>query len=752
MATEQTAVLNVDTGQPVKSIRELRQAVNQYRDNLVNLDNTTEEYTRTVQKLSDAQSELNRINIVTRQGGGDLVDIFTNTTRVAGNLSAGFTAAQGALALFGSESELLQQTFVRLQAAIALTQGLKGLTGLKNSLIAFNSTIKAARISTTQFNLTLLANPIVAITAGIIALIGYFADWRKELSFITDAIGELWASIKELIPGLNDTSGILDTITQAITGVATAVVRLATGPLKSFISLLKGDFKGALNEITSSFNILGNFDDGYTQKALSNSEKRQKAVEEENRKIQADSAQTTKKVIEENEARYGSDWKYTEDAKKLYDEYFTSLLASYGEDTEEYRKALNQKLSYDREYNNKVNALQEERTRKAQQEAEKRLKILQDEQAEVDKILKAISDYNLPDIEVKINDLTAEYNNQLALLEKFGEDTTELTRKYNEQVAELRKQAQDEINNDLYKARQNDIKDLQYNNQQSLNELDLYIGKLQNRLSVLQFDLSSVFSSGDEEGIIDISSQIESVIKQINIFEDEQQERNREYQENYQSILEELLDSDILTAEQRITVQRQLNDVLHSMSLDVIGNQRTNINRSIAEEQRRAKTEGSILDLRKKQQESYANSLSKISSSISSVLGEDTAAGKAFAVVSATIDTYKAAVSALANDGIGPARYVAFAAALGTGIATVKKILSTDVPGQANQSSSSILSGANSIPIPDVQDYYNPEITPLTQQLTSTENQTINQRVYIVESDIEDSIDTSRARVLESSF
>jgi hypothetical protein len=70
---------------------------------------------------------------------------------------------------------------------------------------------------------------------------------------------------------------------------------------------------------------------------------------------------------------------------------------------------------------------------------------------------------------------------------------------------------------------------------------------------------------------------------------------------------------------------------------------------------------------------------------LSSIIGQDTAAGKAFAVAKATIDTYQSAVSAYAALSgipvIGPALgAIAAGAAVASGIATVKKIVSVQVP------------------------------------------------------------------------
>jgi hypothetical protein len=70
---------------------------------------------------------------------------------------------------------------------------------------------------------------------------------------------------------------------------------------------------------------------------------------------------------------------------------------------------------------------------------------------------------------------------------------------------------------------------------------------------------------------------------------------------------------------------------------------------------------------------------------LSSIVGQDTIAGKAFAIAKATIDTYQSAVAAYKSLAgipiIGPALgAIAAAAAVASGIATVKKIVAVQVP------------------------------------------------------------------------
>ena len=85
-------------------------------------------------------------------------------------------------------------------------------------------------------------------------------------------------------------------------------------------------------------------------------------------------------------------------------------------------------------------------------------------------------------------------------------------------------------------------------------------------------------------------------------------------------------------------------------------------------------------------QEEKLKIISKGFSDLSSILGEESAAGKAAAIAGATIDTFQSATSSFNSLSgipiIGPALGAAAAgAAIASGLATVKKIASTKVPG-----------------------------------------------------------------------
>jgi len=97
--------------------------------------------------------------------------------------ASGFTAATGLITLMGSESEELNQTLLKVNAAMALQQGIEGIR-------EYTKSVGLASKITKVFNLILKGNPLTLIVTTLIAVIGYFAVF-------TDAIGVAIQALKD---------------------------------------------------------------------------------------------------------------------------------------------------------------------------------------------------------------------------------------------------------------------------------------------------------------------------------------------------------------------------------------------------------------------------------------------------------------------------------------------------------------------------------------------------------------------------
>ena len=172
---------------------DLRKEIKDYRSQLLTLQEGTEEYAATMQKLADAQFKLKDMNEIASHSADDLGEKLATLTRISGGLAAGFNVVQSGLALTGKESEEFEKVMIRLQASIALVQGFQGLEGLGKDLQIARQQFGGALTSAKAFIGGLSGVKKALYATGIGVLIG--------------ALGTLvanWDKITEAIMGSND--------------------------------------------------------------------------------------------------------------------------------------------------------------------------------------------------------------------------------------------------------------------------------------------------------------------------------------------------------------------------------------------------------------------------------------------------------------------------------------------------------------------------------------------------------------------
>lgn len=90
-------------------------------------------------------------------------------------LAGGFAAAEGAAALFGAESEALEETLTKVAGALALSQGIRDLANGAIAMRKLGGAAKIARKAQLALNAAVKANPYVALAAAIVAVVGVTA-------------------------------------------------------------------------------------------------------------------------------------------------------------------------------------------------------------------------------------------------------------------------------------------------------------------------------------------------------------------------------------------------------------------------------------------------------------------------------------------------------------------------------------------------------------------------------------------------
>jgi hypothetical protein len=165
----------------VKSLSDLKKEFKTLQDQLTGLTPGTKEYTEALKRLGAVKDQIGDLRSEIQNFAGTDAKIGA-VVKVIGGIASGFQAAQGAMALFGTENEELQKALLRVQAAMALTQGLQGLAGMEDSLTGLNNLLKSSTVGTyllaaaqKVYNAVMAANPIGLLIAGLTALVGIIA-------------------------------------------------------------------------------------------------------------------------------------------------------------------------------------------------------------------------------------------------------------------------------------------------------------------------------------------------------------------------------------------------------------------------------------------------------------------------------------------------------------------------------------------------------------------------------------------------
>ena len=186
----QRNVGNYTSGQVevVDNFKKLREEIKRYRSELLGLDEGTEEYNLTMQKLADAQFKLRDANETARWSANDLGEQLSTVNRVGNGLLSGFTALQGAVALAGGDAEALEQAFYKAQVAAQVLQGMQGLEGLTKDIPIMIRQFKVATSGVRAFTAglsgmqkALLATGIGALVAGLALVV---TNWQKISQWI----------------------------------------------------------------------------------------------------------------------------------------------------------------------------------------------------------------------------------------------------------------------------------------------------------------------------------------------------------------------------------------------------------------------------------------------------------------------------------------------------------------------------------------------------------------------------------------
>jgi len=345
-----------------------------------NLDPSSQEYAEAFNRAAEITHNLSERQTMLRYSTTDLGDQISNVVGIGSNMAAGFSAVNAAMGLFGQENEEVQKAMLKVQQAMAIVQGLQGLDGLLKRTQGLSTAMKAwvassrqvttatqaqttataaetvategqtvatgaATVAQKGLNTAMKANPIGVVITAVMALVSIWTIFGKK--------------IKELVQGNERLNAIWTKMKGIVAATATAIKNYFLVPIKETINYVKTLGKVLMDVFTLNWKEIGkdikeganNAVDIVKDAGTEIGDAYNDSIEQSNNRAQrrraAKRAEELNEIIKDKEAQLGSDWKYTQEGIKVYQEYFNNLLGQYKKDSKEYKEAQREKWQYE---------------------------------------------------------------------------------------------------------------------------------------------------------------------------------------------------------------------------------------------------------------------------------------------------------------------------------------------------------------------------------------------------------------------
>jgi hypothetical protein len=719
MAEENKIILDADV-KPLK--KQLREATQELQVARQKYGEFSDEAVNAAQKVAGIRDEIDAANEAAQLF--DPGKRFQALTTAATTAAGGIAAVQGAMALFGNQSEEVEKALLKVQGAMALSQGLSQLKDIGKvgeqlsitfkGLTAGANTFKKALISTGIGALVVAVGLLVAYWEDILSLVGGVSGEQKKLNEATQK--DLVANQEKLeaidgqtnqlkLQGKSEAEILKMKMAQTDEAIKSAEINLqnAEATKKAQVEasqrnkdILQGFIAFLSLPITLLLKAVDTLTYGLKQTGV---------IDEASNFYEQYSGGLAELIFDPEAVAEEGDATIKEAQSTL--DRLKEQRAGYDLASMEAQKAAGEKASAERE-----KQMQKEMEAEAiLQEA--RNKMLNEQQQQEEAIRKTYAEKQKKLDEAGIKDdgsLEAARSKELqAVRDKFQKEEAAKEAEFQKQLNDIRTQTRLEgITDENEKAREQILIEYQKQRDEVLNNEKL----TSEQKTALQLELAQQ----EQQALATLQDSIDLANSERAIAE---------------------LDMQMKEAEASFQIQKDLIDQKEALSLEQF--QKGLINEQQYNEALKGYSEARMEIDQKENDAKMANAAmaAGLLGTVSDLVGRNTAAGKATAIAATTIDTYLGAQKAytsqlIPGDPSSPIRAaIAAAIAVAGGIKNVREIVKTKVPGGGAASAPSISAAAPG-GVPQVPTIGNSPITALGAAMQPTQPL----RAYVVESEV----------------
>lgn len=342
MANEQDIAFRLDAivnSEGTKSLKDLKKDFSDIQKILSETKQGTKEYQKALEALGATKDDI-----------GDLRDTISALNpegkvaafaKVGSTIASGFAAAQGAAALFGSQNKELEKTILKVQSAMALAEGIKGIVSAGDAFKVLNAVMLANPIAAIVVGFTALAGATVAVYNNFFKASTAAEDLQKDYNNLKDSTDVLVKSIDLQIIALSGLKENESKIAELTKESTEAKIKLATASLAAALAT-EQQAKQEDNLWESTLAVLGLGDEAAqkrTERLRENKKETQKAIDSLATLIAE--ARKTENIADQKDidTKAAANKKYLDEKKKALEKDFEDYKKNY-KDMDDFRRKI----------------------------------------------------------------------------------------------------------------------------------------------------------------------------------------------------------------------------------------------------------------------------------------------------------------------------------------------------------------------------------------------------------------------------